>query len=62
MSAARIGIGIKIGSSLYENIAEVPVGFDGFETNENIAQGLEAVARAIRAQIGAFRTEGIPTQ
>lgn len=61
MSGGRLSIGIKIGESFYEDVVEVRVGADGFETNEHIAQGLEELARQIRrevASMGAARGGG----
>lgn len=54
MSGGRISIGIKIGESFYEDVVEVRVGVDGFETNEHIADGLEALARQLRREVAAM--------
>jgi hypothetical protein len=56
VSGGRLKIGIKIGESFYEDVVEVWVGADGFETNEQIAQGLEELARQIRREIASMRT------
>lgn len=56
MSTGRISIGIKIGDTFYENMVEVQIGIDGFETNERISAGLEELARQIRKQTAALKT------
>jgi len=52
---ARISIGIKIGHRMYEDVLTVSVGFDGVATNENIADGLEMLAKAIREQMATMK-------
>jgi hypothetical protein len=50
VNGGRLKIGIKVGSSFFEDIVVVEIGIDGATTNENIARGLEALAREIRKQ------------